>query len=171
MIIENAGLSEQEVKFVLSDVDKTNKATLYEKTRNSMKKYLIGLNGEENDSSGSLHKMDSSIMYMNSKGRLIRPQANNWRPNVPQYRTSKPIRNAREGQPFNYGQNEGRGLKIPVHVPRNPMNEVKTMLCNICGAYTHLQSKCPHNPHNNNYVTENWDDFNGAIDYSVLLTL
>ena len=56
MIIENAGLSEQEVKFVLSDVDKTKKETLYEQTRNSMKKYLIGLNGEENDSSGILHK-------------------------------------------------------------------------------------------------------------------
>ena len=46
MIIENAGLSEQETKFVLSDVDKTKKDTLYKQTRNLMKKYLIRLNGE-----------------------------------------------------------------------------------------------------------------------------
>ena len=32
MIIENAGLSEQEVKFVLSDVDKSKKDTLYDQT-------------------------------------------------------------------------------------------------------------------------------------------
>ena len=38
MVIENAGLSEQEIKFILSDIDKTQKDTLYEQTRTSMKK-------------------------------------------------------------------------------------------------------------------------------------
>ena len=52
MIIENAGLSDQETKFILSDVDKSKKDTLYEQTRNSMKKYLIGLNGESEEDSG-----------------------------------------------------------------------------------------------------------------------
>ena len=55
MIIENAGLSEQETKFMLSDVDKTKKDTLYEQTRNSMKKYLIGLNGEKNNHVAGSH--------------------------------------------------------------------------------------------------------------------
>ena len=32
------------------------------------------------------------------------------------------------------------------------------MLCDICGAFTHLQSKCPHNPNNKTYLTENWDN-------------
>ena len=79
MIIENAGLSEQETKFVLSDVVKTKKDTLYEQMRNSMKKYLIGLNGEENDhAAGITFKKDTSFLYLNSKGRGIRPQAGSW---------------------------------------------------------------------------------------------
>ena len=31
------------------------------------------------------------------------------------------------------------------------------MLCDICGAFTHLQIKCPYNPNNHVFVTENTD--------------
>ena len=31
------------------------------------------------------------------------------------------------------------------------------MLCDICGAFTHLQIKCPYNPNNCVFVTENTD--------------
>ena len=84
LIMENAGLTDQEVKFVLSDVDKKQKDTLYEQTRVSMKKYLVGLNGETKSSSGLTFKPDTEVMYLNNKGKFIRPQAGSWLPNVPQ---------------------------------------------------------------------------------------
>ena len=49
----------------------------------------------------------------------------------------------------------GQRLRIPVAVPRNPLKEGKMMLCDICGAFTHLQARCPHNPNNRTCVTEN----------------
>ena len=64
MIIENAGLSDQETKFVISDVEKTQKDTLYEQTRNSMKKYLIGLNSEKDDGSGLKIVTDTPATYV-----------------------------------------------------------------------------------------------------------
>ena len=166
MIIENAGLTEQEVKFVLSDVDKTKKDTLYDQTRNAMKKYLIGLNGEDKDSSGIVHKPDTSVMYLNNKGRLIRPQAGSWRPKVPQYMPMNPIRSAQNQQLPYRGQNASGSYRyrVPVNVPKNPEKDGKTMLCDICGAYTHLQAKCPHNPNNRAYVTEKVEDINESIE-------
>ena len=98
MIIENAGLSDQETKFIFSD-------TLYDQTRNSMKKYMIGLSGEESsENSGIKLKTDVPVMYMNNRGKYIRPQAGSWRPNVPQYVPMNLIGNVREGGPQGYNQ-------------------------------------------------------------------
>ena len=166
MIIENAGLSEQEIKFILSDVDKSKKDTLYDQTRNSMKKYLIGLNGEDGEELGLKLKTDNSVMYMNNRGRNLRPQAGSWKPNVPQYVPSNPIRHAQQRPNFGGGSSFARGFRPRVHVPvpRNPYKEGKQMLCDICGAFTHLQSKCPHNPNNKTYVTDNWEEAHEIID-------
>ena len=125
---------------MLSDVDKTKKDTLYKQTRNSMKKYLIGLNGEENDhTAGITFKKDASVLYLNNRGRGIRPQAGSWRPRVPHFVPRNPVRHGNFNSPR---------FRIPVSVPRNPVKEGKTMLCDICGAFTHLQVKCPYNPNN-----------------------
>ena len=106
LIMENAGLTNQEVKFFLSDVDKKQKDTLYEQTRVSMKKYLVGINGENKSPAGLVFKPDTEVLYLNNKGKLIRPQAGSWLPNVPQYRPSNPIRPAAypTHQSFNYGK-------------------------------------------------------------------
>ena len=164
MIVENAGLSEQEIKFVLSDIDKEQKDTLYEQTRSAMKKYLIGLNSDSKESASAVFKPEASVMYMNSRGRPIRPEAGSWRPRVPQYIPSNPIR--RGGYQPGFSQTAFRGArpKIAVPVPRNPMKEGKTMLCDLCGAFTHLQAKCPHNPNTKAYIAENWDGLNKYYD-------
>ena len=168
MIIENAGLTDQETKFILSDVDKTKTDTLYEQTRVSMKKYLIGLNGETEDGSGVKLKTDSSVMFLNSKGKYVRPQAGTWRPNVPQYIPSNPIRSAHAGftQRFNSNTYRGARPKIPIVVPRNPIKDGKQMLCDICGSYTHLQVKCPHNPNNGIYIADNIESHTDGDVYS-----
>ena len=76
-----------------------------------------------------------------------------------------PIRNIRDGGPQGYNQNAtGFRQKIPVPVQRNPMKEGKHMLCNICGAFTHLQAKCPHNPNNKTYVVGEWDKVHDAVE-------
>ena len=130
MIIENAGLSEQEIKFILSDVDKTQKDTLYEQTRNSMKKYLIGMNGENGEESATVEpgvklKSDHPVLYMNSRGRNLRPQAGTWKPNVPQYVPSNPIRQAqyRPNSSVGFGAARGFRPRIQIPVPRNPYKE------------------------------------------------
>ena len=130
MIIENAGLSEQEIKFILSDIDKKQKDTLYEQTRNSMKKYLIGMNGENGEESGTVEpglklKSDHQVLYMNSRGRNLRPQAGTWKPNVPQYVPSNPIRQAQYRPSSSVGFGAARSFRprIQVPVPRNPYKE------------------------------------------------
>ena len=165
MIIENAGLSEQEVKFILSDIDKTKKDSLYDQTRDSMKKYLIGMSSESKDNLGFKIKEENSVMYLNNRGRYIRPQAGSWRPRVPQYIPANPIRNGRAGPQTGYSMPAGSRPRATVSVPRNPFKEGRQMLCDICGAFTHLQSKCPHNPHRSIYITENWDDMRNTLDY------
>ena len=169
MVMENAGLSDQEVKFVLSDVDKTKKNTLYDQTRISMKKYLVGLNSEKKDSSGIIFKPDTEVMYLNNRGRFIRPQAGAWRPNVPQYVPNNPIRSNRDGQSSGYNAGRSRP-RFTVNVPKNPLKDGKTMLCDICGAFTHLQVRCPHNPNNKTFVTENWDDSKPETDDGIYET-
>ena len=38
------------------------------------------------------------------------------------------------------------------------------MLCDLCGAFTHLQAKCPHNPNTKAYIAENLDGLNKYYD-------
>ena len=92
----------------------------------------------------------------------MRPQAGTWRPRVPQYVPSNPIRNAAAGFPTSGGARP----RVTVPVPRNPIKEGKQMLCDLCGAFTHLQSRCPHNPHRKVYVSENWEEMYNTDDYS-----
>ena len=40
-------------------------------------------------------------------------------------------------------------------MPRNPINDGKQMLCDMCRSYIGLQVKCPHNPNNGIYKAEN----------------
>ena len=47
-----------------------------------------------------------------------------------------------------------------MEVAKNPIKDGQVMLCDICGAFTHLQARCPHNPNNNIFVAdaEDWED-------------
>ena len=82
-------------------------------------------------------------------------------PNVPKYRPSNPKRSAVYPTPQRFNYNAGRNRpKFRVAVTKNPIKDGNVMLCDICGAFTHLQARCPHNPNNKIFVAdaEDWED-------------
>ena len=71
-----------------------------------------------------------------------RAAAGGWKPQNYKPRFNFNSNNAGNGQ-LRAG---GGGAKLQIDIKKNPFKNGKVMLCNICGAYTHLRAECPHNP-------------------------
>ena len=137
LVIENAEVSEQDTKLIMSGVDLTKKATLYTQAKESITKYLAGPGSRIEGNSGI--KLKSETLFTKSGG-WNKPKQ--YVPNYP-----LPLDRGRGGGAQRPGVGAGGAKpKTEVSIPMNPMKNGRRLLCDICGTFTHFKRDCPFNP-------------------------
>ena len=150
MLMENAGVSEQDSKMIISGVNIKEKTTLYDQTKTSMIKFLVGVGGDSPSEGNPTHRIGDTFFTRNPA----------WQPVTP-YTPRFPIQGGGEGSNRGgYGFGRGgrggfsnerggfnqRGLpRKQVRIPMNPMKNGKRTLCEICGSWTHYRRECQFN--------------------------
>ena len=149
MVVENAGVTEQQFQLVLSQIDLESKETLYTDAKQGLTKFFAGINfGNSNKEEGYRLKENATFFAKRT-----------WRPQTP-YQPRFPIRGAAGGGPsghtpgfggagaFGGGNPRSFTPRTTVNVPRNPIKNGKQEVCDICGAFTHYRRDCVYNPVN-----------------------
>ena len=123
--------------YTMIDIDKSN---LYEPARHNMIKIMSG--AKPNDK--LLFKFKEAFYAPSGGPKRYRQHAaaGGWKP-----QNYKPRFNFNpdkaKGDQTRYG---GGTMKGQVDTKRNPLKNVKVMLCHVFGAYTHLRASYPSNP-------------------------
>ena len=139
MVIEHAGVSDNEFQLVLSQIDFEAKDKLYEQAKAGMVKFMAGINSKDKKDEGIKFK-DSSTFFAKIP----------WKPKTP-YQPRFPMRGGNQTPNFGgagafNGARKNFKPRTPIQVPRNPIRNGKQELCDICGAWSHFRKDCPHNP-------------------------
>mgnify|MGYP001297108246 FL=1 len=177
LLMENAGLTDNEWQLVISGVDTMAQGTLYDQARTQITKIAGGHKHKKGDEFGfrndTLHVDGaSSVLFSGPPGQQRRFQqrpfagqggggggASNWRPNFPSYKPNHPYHPQGSGGGGNNRGGPPQVGNIKIDVPLNPIGkDGKRNVCDVCGAFTHYRARCPHNPVN--YVDTTGNDFN-----------
>ena len=114
-------------------MDYSNKRTLYEEAKKSLKKFKADFaEGSSSAGSSSGIKLEPSFLAENEEALLAAGY-------VKQYRGGK------AGKQGRGGYSRGRQADHAQHRKMNPLDpDGKTLTCRCCGSYRHLIAECPH---------------------------
>ena len=129
-LLRKANISKEETLLVLTGMNYTNKATLYEEAMSSLKKFKGDLTvGNASSSSGI--KLEPAFLAENEEALLAAGY-------VKQSFGRKTGKKGKSGY--------SRGSPVQQDKQMNPTGpDGKTLTCRCCGSFRHLVAKCPHN--------------------------
>ena len=131
-LLRKANISKEE-KLVLTGMDYSNKVTLYEEAKKSLKKFMADFaEGSSSPGSGSGIKLEPSFLADNEEALLAAGY-------VKQNRGGKAGKSGRGG--FGRGRQADHGQLRKMN-PLGP--DGKTLTCRCCGSYRHFIAECPH---------------------------
>ena len=132
-LLRKANISKEEKLLVLTGMDYSNKVTLYEEAKKSLKKFKADFaEGSSSPGSGSGIKLESSFLADNEEALLAAGY-------VKQNRGGKAGKSGRGG--FGRGRQADHGQLRKMN-PLGP--DGKTLTCRCCGSYRHFIAECPH---------------------------
>ena len=158
LLLENAGLTENEQQLIMSGVDTMAPGTLYDQARRGLTK-IMGSAKKKTDKFELKEDLASDALYAGGNRFQQRPRAGqgggqgNWRPNFQSYCPKFPLPNnfgATGGGGGGRGPGGGQGgsnSNIKIDVPLNPIGkDGKRNTCDLCGSFTHYKARCQHIP-------------------------
>ena len=133
-LLRKANISKEEKLLVLTGMNFSNKKTLYEEAKKSLKKFKADFaEGSSSACSGSGIKLEPSFIAGNEEALLAAGY-------VKQYRGGKPHKPGRDR--FSHGRQADHAQ----HSKMNPLGpDGKPLTCRCCGSYRHFVADCPHN--------------------------
>lgn len=132
-LLRKANISKEEKLLVLTGMDYSNKVTLYEEAKKSLKKFKADFaEGSSSPGSGSGIKLEPSFLADNEEALLAAGY-------VKQNRGGKAGKSGRGG--FGRGRQADHGQLRKMN-PLGP--DGKTLTCRCCGSYRHFIAECPH---------------------------
>ena len=148
MVLKNAGVSDQDSKLILSGVNIKSKTELYDQTKASMLKIMVG---PGNEAVSAENRVGDTFFTRSPAWQPVTP----WQPRFPMQGGTAGGGNtgygggrgaSRGGISNNRGGFSPRGFqRKEVRVPMNPLKNGQRTLCTICGSWTHYQRECQYN--------------------------
>ena len=134
-MIENAGISEQDEKLVLSGVDLNNEATIYKETKAAIIKYCGDVKAAPGTVGVQIASDSTYWQGAGGRGRGRYPQRS-----FPPRKPPPPI--DKNFDPDKYHPQIQRDNMETAGKRINPKKNGKIMTCDFCGSFLHLQANC-----------------------------